>query len=77
MRSAGSHPLCLVASFHVLLEFFAAAAGAEAARNRERIKPRAGEDKTLAVGLRDYSWSLVLELFVDMVDPEVRGLHHM
>src|SRR5712692_1702590 len=76
-RVPSARTRCLVASFHMLFELFTAAAGAEAARNRERIKPRAGEDKTLAVRLRDYSWSLVLELFVDMVDPEVRGLHHM
>src|SRR5216683_2309947 len=76
-RVPSARTRCLVASFHVLLQFFAAAAGTEAARHGERTKPRAREDKTLAVRLRDYSWSLVLKLFVDMVDPEVRGLHHM
>src|SRR5713226_6608611 len=76
-RVPSARTRCLVASFHVLLQFFAAAAGTEAARHGERTKPRAREDKALAVRLRDYSWSLVLKLFVDMVDPEVRGLHHM
>src|SRR5262249_7730283 len=67
----------LIAPFHVLLEFLAAAASAEATRYRERRDVRTHEYITGAAMSRNYPRSTIFEPLTEAVDEEVCRLHHV